>query len=108
MKGPNGLRFNCNLFCNWIVDYEGEELISGLRFNCNRQLAIGGNTGNEVGSMQNDEFRSHNHSISNNSSAYKPDPAWLAYTWQENAAYHQHKILADGGQETRPKNANVN
>jgi hypothetical protein len=63
MKGPNGLRFNCkslrfncNLFCNWIVDSEGEELISGLRFNCNRQLAIGGNTGNEVGSSRTMNF----------------------------------------------------
>jgi microcystin-dependent protein len=96
--------------------------------NGRQQLTSGGNTGNQVGSMQNDEFRSHNHggyttdddrpgvinnirqpaqSLSENVNGYAKDPGWLAYTWQGNP-FHQHMIPAGGGHETRPKNANVN
>lgn len=66
------------------------------------QMASGGNTGDNVGSIQLDELKSHTHT-------YNVDPAsgatsGLAFSSNGSTRSTQ----ATGGNETRPKNANVN
>ena len=78
--------------------------------------------------MQNDQFHSHNHHgvttvddsggenirkpaqlLRGHVNSYIEDPnGWIAYTWTPISAIQQYKIQSEGGNETRPKNANVN
>jgi microcystin-dependent protein len=67
-------------------------------------MNTGGNTGDAVGSMQADAFASHNHHVTYNSAGAFTAPSLDA----------GHGVASDvptgstGGNETRPKNANVN
>jgi microcystin-dependent protein len=99
--------------------------------NARTAVNAGGNTGNNVGSQQQDAYKSHTHSM-NSSGAHthslnnevkkwtrsfegKDDPdhtlisaggsEWVR--WTTYAGDHTHTINAAGGAETRPKNANV-
>jgi microcystin-dependent protein len=68
-------------------------------------LYLGGNTGNNIGSYQNDEFKSHNH---NYSGWYGPfgNPA-IGSGGNGNTTTISIQSSNSGGSETRPKNAYV-
>lgn len=68
----------------------------------------GGNTGNNVGSAQSDQFRSHVHLLDqgvNNNVNNQPYPWYGAPSLNYPAS---RQTLAAGGNETRPVNSNVN
>lgn len=70
----------------------------------------GGNTGDDVGSVQNDQFDSHNHS--GTYSVFYPSgvgsSAHRLHAFTGGTASSGGSVIANGGTETRPKNANVN
>lgn len=66
-------------------------------------INTGGNTGNNVGSAQLDELKSHTHTTNINSSANNGSGGWLS----SGAIFSTITSNATGGSETRPKNAYV-
>jgi microcystin-dependent protein len=64
----------------------------------------GGNTGDAVGSLQNDELGSHNHGFAKGSSVTSTG----VYAYAANNGNGNHSTLNTGGSETRPKNVSVN
>lgn len=68
----------------------------------------GGNVGDLVGSVQGDAFKSHNHNFKHG--PYGGDPQTVtSNAWNGNGQYNKTRTtLTSGGNETRPKNANVN
>jgi microcystin-dependent protein len=64
----------------------------------------GGNIGNNIGSYQNDELKSHNHTISNLGTSNGCGQLISPYT---NYGCNPTSSNYTGGNETRPKNANV-
>lgn len=78
----------------------------------------GGNSGNQVGSVQNDEMSYHTHSLVGAARAVGPGDAgvgqWVRFHGsriaEENTPdmVNETAVLATGGTETRPKNAYVN
>jgi microcystin-dependent protein len=94
-----------------IPDYRGR-FMRGVDSTANRDpdkagrtaMNSGGNTGNNVGSVQSDQFRSHTHDIIQASSA-----AGSAGSIPGSGNIGQlPSALANGGNETRPINAYVN
>ena len=73
-------------------------------------MITGGNIGDKVGSTQNDEFRSHDHSISFYTSGYDIpyNNAKESLGWERNNGTVTGSSSYKGGNETRPLNANVN
>lgn len=78
-------------------------------------LNTGGNSGNSVGSLQNDDYKSHNHTMRNYSPLFSGD--LIRNYIQLNSTSLMNPIIQDmpeyttkfaGGSETRPKNVNVN
>ena len=75
-------------------------------------MNTGGNTGNRVGSLQADEFKRHRHSVSRKAnlgdgwvnSSYPSGGELSTFNTNNPVAYTEF----EGGDETRPKNANVN
>ncbi len=67
-------------------------------------INTGGNTGDNVGSLQADELKSHNHFITWAEAA----AGLLGSSAWDNAGANQHTSSSTGGNETRPKNAYVN
>ncbi len=67
-------------------------------------INTGGNTGDNVGSLQADELKSHNHFITWQEAAAD---IWYPNAW-DNAGASQHTSSSTGGNESRPKNAYVN
>ena len=68
----------------------------------------GGNTGDNVGSLQADEFASHNHNIlPSGSGTNQGAGSWLQGTVAR-LSYGSLNTGATGGNETRPKNVNIN
>ncbi|HAC64989.1 MAG TPA: hypothetical protein DCF68_16020 [Cyanothece sp. UBA12306] len=65
----------------------------------------GGNTGDEVGSLQEDEFKSHTHIYFSPSFEKPPGQGSAGSTWQFSIT---SPTEATGGAETRPKNIYVN
>ena len=66
--------------------------------------AIGGNTGNQVGSYQGDAFKSHSHSVtSRNVAGSGGNRVWTHISPNETQSTGN-----TGGSETRPKNVYVN
>jgi len=63
----------------------------------------GGNTGNNVGSIQSDELKSHSHGLNVNRDGNTGAGGGLS----SGALYIVNSTNASGGSETRPKNANV-
>jgi len=70
----------------------------------------GGNTGDKVGSVQNDEFKSHDHGLTFYTSGYNVsyNSAMESLGWQRNNGTVTSSTGLRGGNETRPLNANVN
>ena len=66
----------------------------------------GGNTGDNVGSYQDDEFKTHNHAYDKKMSGNQ----WLqtGYASDSNVGFGNESTSNTGGLETRPKNAYVN
>lgn len=109
-RGDNSTTFN-------VPDYRGRFLRgvsegSGLDPDANSRtaMATGGNTGNAVGSVQGDVFGSHSHSYTNYPSynlgsigADANNPSRGNFGGGANGTTSG----ASGGNETRPKNANV-
>ena len=63
----------------------------------------GGNTGNAVGSVQNDEFKNHTHTVETKFDTHGVDPGgsyWRGSQFVQSGGA--------GGNETRPKNITVN
>lgn len=102
--------------CFNVPDYRGRFLrgvASGQTTDPDRAsrsaMNTGGNSGDNVGSVQSDHYASHSHGISNETAGaaggvflIQIGPAWTyggPATWNTNAS---------GGNETRPKNAYVN
>ena len=95
-------------------DYQGVFLrgtsgTSGRDPDAESRTALNGGTakGNMVGSYQDDMFKSHNHGL--NSQIW----TWQGGEFLGGVQYHEHPIggqgtNAAGGNETRPKNVNVN
>jgi microcystin-dependent protein len=79
-------------------------------------MASGGNTGNLMGTVQNDEIKSHGHSASfttGNSSADQAGDGNQRPPVRTNPNYNTPRdwgvsVGSTGGSESRPKNANVN
>ena len=73
-------------------------------------MITGGNTGDKVGSIQSDEFRSHAHSMNFNTSGYNVgyNNAQESLGWARNNGIVASSTANSGGNETRPLNANVN
>lgn len=69
-----------------------------------RSATNGGNSGNNVGSVQDDEFKSHTHSVGNNT-IYAGSANNSSGGDYPNTSF---ETGARGGNETRPKNINVN
>ncbi|MGB0403742.1 MAG: tail fiber protein [Salibacteraceae bacterium] len=73
-------------------------------------INTGGNTGDEIGSVQGDEFGSHNHSGTYN--VFYPSgiggSSHRLHAMTGGVATSGGSVLANGGNETRPVNANVN
>lgn len=72
-------------------------------------MNTGGNTGNNVGSIQGDQFGSHTHTINvwfgeNGTGPNQPN----IQGYGNSGPYSSGSTLANGGTETRPKNAYVN
>ncbi|MCX5782779.1 MAG: tail fiber protein [Elusimicrobia bacterium] len=67
-------------------------------------MNTGGNTGDAVGSMQTDEFKSHNHSIS----IMQPGAAYSNVSMGSSSSVGPLSTSSAGGNETRPINAYVN
>lgn len=63
----------------------------------------GGNTGNNVGSFQDEDFKSHNHQINTINNTYGNGSVASTGGGPSSSSITQNK----GGNETRPKNANV-
>jgi hypothetical protein len=68
-----------------------------------RRAENGGNAGDNVGSVQDDEFKSHRHQYEK-ANGSEPGGLFSGNNWKPGAAQTE---LA-GGNETRPKNVNVN
>ena len=70
----------------------------------------GGNTGDKVGSVQNDEFKSHDHGLTFYTSGYNVsyNSAMESLGWARNNGTVTSSTGIRGGNETRPLNANVN
>ncbi len=85
-------------------------------------INAGGNTGNLVGSIQTDFYKNHSHllNVSNSNNGFSPSTSnfigWGATTnegggniWSSSSnTSNSSSIQNSGGNETRPKNANVN
>jgi microcystin-dependent protein len=67
----------------------------------------GGNTGNNVGSYQVDEFKSHNHNLMGNITSGGGIPNQYVAKGQNDANTFGLNTSSSGGSETRPKNAYV-
>lgn len=69
------------------------------------RMSTNGNTGNNVGSIQSDNFRSHTHTYTfqQQNHSFEDEPGPLAWEW-----YSTQNTGATGGNETRPTNAYVN
>ena len=77
--------------------------------------AVGGNTGDRVGSLQEDEYKGHSHPFRTppwywSEADYNGNTFICAAPTQANVAGGQHNdnTNATGGKETRPKNIYVN
>ena len=68
-------------------------------------MAAGGNTGNMVGSVQLDQFKSHTHQYDLGINAIN---AGTGDYYNDDGAHSFVDTTATGGNETRPKNVNVN
>ncbi|MBX2989398.1 MAG: tail fiber protein [Bdellovibrionaceae bacterium] len=73
------------------------------------EMNVGGNTGNQVGSVQLDAFKDHTHNVSINN-ANGSGPAKYSAPWEPSSSYSTYTTTgaSGGGTETRPKNAYVN
>jgi hypothetical protein len=73
-------------------------------------MNTGGNTGDKVGSIQSDEFRAHAHSMNFSTSGYNVgyNGAQESLGWSRNNGTVTSSTNNNGGNETRPLNANVN
>ena len=77
---------------------------------------VGGNTGNNVGSMQTDKLSSHSHTLSVSGGGGNTTPSTTtaisgdATVWTNSVASINNTVSINsfGGNETRPKNVNVN
>lgn len=67
----------------------------------------GGNTGDNVGSYQADEFESHNHHLLT-SSGDSFGSTYPAFSGASSNLYNRYTAANGGSTETRPKNINVN
>jgi microcystin-dependent protein len=92
-----------------LPDYRGRFLRgvdgeAGLDLDKNlRSPTNGGNSGNSVGSIQEDQFKSHTHSVETRVDTHGVDPGgsyWRGVQTTQSGG--------TGGVETRPKNINVN
>lgn len=85
-------------------------------------MNAGGNTNNNVGSYQDNMYSSHNHTgiLTGGTIPAPPSEIWpgmfnnrsndgrnVAFVWNKNPYDRGVSIDANGGNETRPKNANV-
>lgn len=68
-------------------------------------MATGGNTGDNVGSLQADEFKSHFHHTARAGGGSAGTPSWAGAV---GAGFFDSPSSSAGGDETRPKNAYVN
>jgi microcystin-dependent protein len=70
-------------------------------------MNAGGNTGDNVGSIQGDQFRTHNHAVGQNLQRFDNGGPWD--DWSQIVTVGQQNIVtvSTGGSETRPINANV-
>lgn len=69
-------------------------------------MNTGGNTGNNVGSVQADQFASHTHNYTTNATISQGSPGSANQLYLPNT--DAGATTANGGNETRPKNAYVN
>jgi microcystin-dependent protein len=76
---------------------------------------VGGNSGNGVGSIEEESFGNHDHPFFNNGSASMAfpgslagDPRYKTIDINENVGTHTSGIANVGGNETRPTNVSVN
>jgi microcystin-dependent protein len=67
-------------------------------------LKLGGNTGDSIGSVQNDDFESHSHETSYSEEGTLAAGSFHSAPWVNGT----HFTLNTGGSETRPKNVYVN
>ena len=99
LRGVNGTRTNFTQTGTNFVDSDSLLRISGI---------AGGNTGNNVGSLQLDELKSHTHNIPSEWSGFAAGGALAEMQREDIANPGSLNVGNAGGNETRPKNAYVN
>lgn len=67
----------------------------------------GGNSGDAVGSMQEDDFKSHRHNLTTGESSTAINTTRVAHSANATSSTVNTAAALTGGNETRPKNANV-
>ena len=85
-------------FLRGVDSGSGNDPDASSRFSINS----GGNTGDNVGSYQNDEFKSHSHQIPMHN-----DGGNAGLRYQGGSPTSNINSQSEGGNETRPKNAGV-
>lgn len=69
---------------------------------------LGTGTTNQVGSVQGDQYASHTHDTQGNTGGFATGAAFVAFNLPGTSVEGSGVVIANGGNETRPKNAYVN